>query len=102
MHHEGPKGLYKGFWVNVLSIVSGAFYVLTYENVRHLLQKYQVTEDTCIRALFGGGCASLVAQTIIVPVDVISQHLMMMGQAVQFELASIPVIVNNTAKKYVS
>ena len=79
--NEGFKGLYKGFWVNLFSIVSGTFYVLTYENVRHLLQANDVT-DSRIRALVAGGCASLVGQTIIVPIDVISQHLMMMGQKV--------------------
>ena len=81
MKYEGFKGLYKGFWVNLFSIVSGTFYVLTYENVRHLLQANDVT-DSRIRALVAGGCASLVGQTIIVPIDVISQHLMMMGQKV--------------------
>ncbi|EFX69084.1 hypothetical protein DAPPUDRAFT_301164 [Daphnia pulex] len=79
--YEGFKGLYKGFWVNLFSIVSGTFYVLTYENVRHLLQTNGVT-DSRIRALVAGGCASLVGQTIIVPIDVISQHLMMMGQKI--------------------
>nr|CAG4634888.1 EOG090X08ST [Alona affinis] len=79
--YEGTRGLYKGFWVNVFSIVSGAFYVLTYENVRHILQANNVT-DTRIRALVGGGCASLVGQTIIVPIDVVSQRLMMIGQKV--------------------
>nr|CAG4647182.1 EOG090X08ST [Megafenestra aurita]SVE92484.1 EOG090X08ST [Megafenestra aurita] len=80
--YEGFKGLYKGFWVNLFSIVSGAFYVITYENVRHILQVNNVT-DTRLRALIGGGCASLVGQTIIVPIDVISQHLMMIGQKVE-------------------
>jgi len=76
--YEGVKGLYKGFWVNVFSIVSGTFYILTYENVRYVLLRNNVT-DSRLRALIAGGCASLVGQTIIVPVDVISQHLMMMG-----------------------
>lgn len=80
--YEGFKGLYKGFWINMFSIVSGAFYVLTYENVRHLLQVNNIT-DSRLRALIGGGCASLVGQTIIVPIDVISQHLMLIGQKVR-------------------
>lgn len=79
--YEGTRGLYKGFWVNVFSIVSGAFYVLTYENVRHILQANNVT-DSRIRALIGGGCASLVGQTIIVPIDIVSQRMMMIGQKV--------------------
>jgi len=52
---------------------------VTYENVRHLLQSLNVA-DSRIRALVGGGCASLVGQTIIVPFDIISQRLMIMGQ----------------------
>lgn len=79
--YEGVRGLYKGFWVNMFSVVSGAFYVLTYENVRHVMQVNNIN-DSRIRALIGGGCASLVGQTIIVPVDVVSQRLMMIGQTV--------------------
>lgn len=32
-----------------------------------------------VRALIAGGCASVVGQTIIVPFDVISQHMMIVG-----------------------
>lgn len=35
--------------------------------------------DCRIRALIGGGCASVVSQTIVVPFDIISQHLMVLG-----------------------
>ena len=69
--------------MNVFSIVSGAFYVLTYENVRHILQANGII-DSRVRALIGGGCASLVGQTIIVPIDVISQRMMMVGQQVAY------------------
>ncbi len=74
--------------MNVFSIVSGAFYVLTYENVRHILQANGII-DSRIRALIGGGCASLVGQTIIVPIDVISQRMMMVGQQVAYLVNSI-------------
>nr|CAG4649464.1 EOG090X08ST [Scapholeberis mucronata]SVE93711.1 EOG090X08ST [Scapholeberis mucronata] len=86
--YEGLTGLYKGFWVNLFSIVSGAFYVVTYENVRHILQVNNVT-DTRVRALIGGGCASLVGQTIIVPIDVVSQHLMMVGQKTEGAISKV-------------
>nr|CAG4644913.1 EOG090X08ST [Leptodora kindtii] len=62
----------------VYRVFSGAFYILTYENVRHVLGTVNIN-DSKIKALIAGGCASLVGQTIIVPFDVISQHLMMMG-----------------------
>ncbi|XP_045611268.1 solute carrier family 25 member 44-like [Procambarus clarkii] len=77
--YEGLGGLYKGFWVSAFQLVSGIFYITTYENVRTFLQQRGV-HDSRVRALIGGGCASVVGQTIIVPFDVISQHMMVLGQ----------------------
>lgn len=45
--------------------------------MRHLLTQYGAGDST--KSLIGGGCASLVGQTIIVPFDVISQHAMVLG-----------------------
>lgn len=75
--YEGFSGLYRGFWVSSVQIVSGVFYISTYEGVRHILHQKKV--HSSLRALIAGGCASLVGQTIVVPFDVLSQHLMMMG-----------------------
>ena len=79
-------------------MVSGVFYVSTYEGVRHMLDTNGV-KDLRIKALVGGSCASLgkrilgtlvrsvqmvavsVGQTVIVPFDVISQHMMVLGLA---------------------
>lgn len=74
---EGVPGLYRGFWISSFQIVSGFFYISTYEGVRHMLTQNGAGPRT--KALIGGGCASLVGQTIIVPIDVISQHLMVLG-----------------------
>jgi len=74
--------------------------VSTYEGVRHSLSSHGI-KDSHIRALIGGtctiycdftlcmfislkylssgACASVVGQTIIVPFDVISQHMMIVG-----------------------
>lgn len=60
-----------------LKIFVGVFYISTYEGVRHILKGHNVHSN--IRALVAGGAASLVGQTIIVPFDILSQHLMMMG-----------------------
>ncbi|XP_014232620.1 solute carrier family 25 member 44 [Trichogramma pretiosum] len=78
---EGFSGLYRGFWISSIQIVSGVFYVSTYEGVRHLLNNDPNTAklDSRIKALVGGGCASIVGQTIVVPFDVLSQHLMVLG-----------------------
>lgn len=77
--YEGIGGLYKGFWISTFQMVSGLFYITTYESVRQFLQQKGV-QDSRVRALVGGGCASLVGQTIIVPFDIISQHMMVLGQ----------------------
>ena len=77
---EGVRGFYRGFWVSSFQVVSGICYVSTYEGVRHVLDRSQLVTDTKVRAFLGGACASVVGQTIIVPFDVISQHLMLMGQ----------------------
>lgn len=78
---EGITGLYRGFWISSIQIVSGVFYVSTYEGVRHLLtQDTPVGRvDSKVKALIAGGAASLVGQTIVVPFDVLSQHLMVLG-----------------------
>jgi solute carrier family 25 protein 44 len=59
-------------------VVSGLCYVSTYEGVRHVLDSHGVRNNK-VKALLGGASASLVGQTIIVPFDVISQHLMVLG-----------------------
>lgn len=74
---EGPRGFYKGFWISSVQIFSGVFYISTYEGVRHLLTQHGSGERT--KSLVAGGCASLVGQTLIVPFDVISQHVMVLG-----------------------
>jgi len=78
--NEGYRGLYRGFWISAFQVVSGVCYVSTYEGVRHLLDS-QGVKDLKVKALVGGSCASVVGQTVIVPFDVISQHLMVLGLA---------------------
>lgn len=76
---EGVNGLYRGFWVSSVQIVSGVFYIATYESVRHILTQQNASAST--KSLIAGGCASTVGQTIIVPFDILSQHLMVLGLA---------------------
>jgi solute carrier family 25, member 44 len=71
---EGVRGLYRGFWISSFQIVSGVFYISTYEGVRHLLNQQGFGKGT--KAVVAGGAASIVGQTIIVPFDVVSQHIM--------------------------
>ncbi|KAI1229893.1 hypothetical protein IHE44_0010598 [Lamprotornis superbus] len=72
---EGTAGLYRGFLVNTFTLISGQCYVTTYELTRKYVSRYN--NNNAVKSLVAGGSASLVAQSITVPIDVISQHLMM-------------------------
>ncbi|XP_030043899.1 solute carrier family 25 member 44 [Microcaecilia unicolor] len=72
---EGATGLYRGFLVNTLTLFSGQCYVTTYELTRKFVSRY--SSNNTVKSLVAGGSASLVAQSITVPIDVVSQHLMM-------------------------
>uniref|UniRef100_A0A8D8TUB3 Solute carrier family 25 member 44 n=1 Tax=Cacopsylla melanoneura TaxID=428564 RepID=A0A8D8TUB3_9HEMI len=78
--NEGLGGLYRGFWVSSVQILSGTMYIATYEGARHVIARNDI-HNPQIKSLIAGASASLVGQTIIVPFDVISQHLMVLGLA---------------------
>ncbi|XP_005931764.1 solute carrier family 25 member 44a [Maylandia zebra] len=75
---EGVRGLYRGFMVNTLTLIAGQGYITTYELVRKYVNQY--SPSNTVKSVVAGGMASLVAQTITVPIDIVSQHLMMQGQ----------------------
>ena len=52
LKYEGPRGLYKGFWISAFQVVSGVSYVTTYEGVRHLLEN-QGVQNSKVRAMLG-------------------------------------------------
>lgn len=93
---EGVRGLYRGFWISSFQIVSGVFYISTYEGVRHILT--QRGSGDKVKAVLAGGAASLVGQTIIVPFDVISQHIMVLGMNAHGQQIN-PLGIQITAKK---
>lgn len=78
LRSEGAAGLYRGFLVNTFTLISGQCYVTTYELTRKYVSGY--SSSNTVKSLVAGGSASLVAQSITVPIDVISQHLMMQRQ----------------------
>lgn len=93
---EGVRGLYRGFWISSFQIISGVFYISTYEGVRHLLTQRGAGDK--VKAILAGGAASLVGQTIIVPFDVISQHMMVLGMNAHGQKIN-PLGINTAAKK---
>lgn len=98
---EGHRALYRGFWISSFQVISGVCYVSTYEVVRHHLEQRGI-RDNKVKALVGGSCASLVGQTVIVPFDVISQHIMVLGLSRGGEavspLAASPLAINTAGK----
>ncbi|XP_078391707.1 solute carrier family 25 member 44-like isoform X1 [Cetorhinus maximus] len=76
---EGISGLYRGFLVNTFTLISGQCYVTTYELTRKYVAQY--SNSNMVKSVIAGGSASLVAQSITVPIDIVSQHLMVQGQA---------------------
>lgn len=74
--YEGISGLYRGFLFNSFGLVAGQVYIITYELVRSRLHGYR----TELKGLLAGGCATIMGQTVTVPVDIITQHRMMAGQ----------------------
>ena len=73
---EGVRGFYKGFLTSTASLLSGQVYVTSYEIIRAKTTGH----NNFVRGLIAGGCASIAAQTITVPVDIISQKQMVQGQ----------------------
>jgi solute carrier family 25 protein 44 len=107
VRNEGIRGLYKGFMVNTMQVVSGIGYMVTYESVRHAVSKYGEVKDNRIKGLIGGGCGSIVSQTIITPFDVVSQHMMVLSGnrfgdgSGKFSTFSNPLAINQCeAKRY--
>ena len=75
LRREGIRGLYKGFTVSLLGMASGQLYITTYEVVRSQLSGY----GTAFKGLVAGTCATMIGQLLTVPVDIVSQHMMMAG-----------------------
>nr|XP_048310553.1 solute carrier family 25 member 44 isoform X4 [Myodes glareolus] len=85
---DGVAGLYRGFLVNTFTLISGQCYVTTYELTRKFVADY--SQSNTVKSLVAGGSASLVAQSITVPIDVVSQHLMMQRKGEKMGRFQVP------------
>lgn len=77
--NEGMSGLYRGFWVSCLHLLPSMTYITTYEWIRHHLSSRGDITDSRVLSFTSGGLASIVGQTFSVPIDIVTQHLMLMG-----------------------
>ncbi|CAG5121600.1 unnamed protein product [Candidula unifasciata] len=94
--NEGRAGLYRGFWVSCLQLFPTVAYVSSYEWTRHYMSEHFGIHDNRLRSFFGGGLASTIAQTIAVPLDIVTQHLMLIGGR-----GSSKVLLSNMAPVYI-
>lgn len=78
VQREGFSGLYKGFLFSSLGMLSGQLYLTTYEVVREYLSGHRAE----LRGLVAGATATLVGQSVTVPIDIVTQIMMMQGQVV--------------------
>lgn len=76
--YEGFAALYKGFWVNSFHLFPHVLYITSFEKLRQ--QTSLLTNNVYLIAFAGGGGSSILAQTISVPIDVLSQHMQLIGQ----------------------
>lgn len=87
VRHDGVRGLYKGFGTVLCGLIPARVLYLgaleaSKAGTTALLSKDPQLSDTFIATIasfVGGGTASLASQLVIVPVDVISQRLMISG-----------------------
>lgn len=77
VRYEGFRSLYKGFLVYNCQLLPGLIYITTFEATR--AQANLLTRNEYLRAGIGGTVASLFSQILACPIDVISQHMQLVG-----------------------
>lgn len=80
-----------GFWVNSIQVFSGITYIATYEKTRDLVTNYTDITSSRMKAFLSGGISSAVSQTLIIPFDIVSQHIMMVLNTRQPMKTNLPV-----------
>ncbi|RLN92969.1 hypothetical protein BBJ28_00020327, partial [Nothophytophthora sp. Chile5] len=87
----GARGLYKGFGASTANVITGNLYISVYEKSRKAFKDHSsvssYTRLFLLRNLLpkganfaGGAFASLISQTVVVPLDIVSQRMMLNGQ----------------------
>ncbi|CAF0989701.1 unnamed protein product [Adineta steineri] len=77
VRYEGFRSLYKGFLVYNCQLIPGLIYITTFEATR--ARANILTKNEYLRAGVGGTIASLFAQVLACPIDIVSQHMQLVG-----------------------
>eukprot|EP00730_Choanoeca_flexa_P008657 TRINITY_DN12517_c2_g3_i4.p1 TRINITY_DN12517_c2_g3~~TRINITY_DN12517_c2_g3_i4.p1 ORF type:complete len:320 (+),score=68.08 TRINITY_DN12517_c2_g3_i4:186-1145(+) len=88
IRYEGAAALYKGFMPNLIGVGAGQIYISAYEFLKSKLEPH--VESEVGRNLISGFVASVISQTIIVPVNVVSQRMMVHGQTIDPAAPRLP------------
>jgi solute carrier family 25 protein 44 len=75
---EGFRALYRSFHVYNLQVIPNVIYITSFEKCREHVTNY--TQNAYFRAMIAGGVSSLISQTMVVPIDIVTQHMMLIGQ----------------------
>ena len=77
VRYEGFRSLYKGFLVYNCQLIPGLIYITTFESTR--AHANVITQNEYIRAGIGGIVGSLCSQVLACPIDIVSQHMQLVG-----------------------
>ncbi|RLN87580.1 hypothetical protein BBJ28_00005886 [Nothophytophthora sp. Chile5] len=91
LRQEGARGLYKGFGASTANVITGNLYISVYEKSRKAFKDHSSTRLIDVPSVTnqvgekganfaGGAFASLISQTVVVPLDIVSQRMMLNGQ----------------------
>jgi solute carrier family 25, member 44 len=76
---EGFSALYKGYLVQGFQLLPLALYITSFELLRKKIDD-NLTKNVYAKGFIAGGGSSIIAQTFSVPMDIVSQHMMLDGQ----------------------
>lgn len=77
IRYEGFRSLYKGFLVYNFQLIPGLMFVTSFESTR--VYANSLTKNEYVRAGIGGIIGSLCSQILACPIDIISQHMQLVG-----------------------
>ena len=77
IRYEGFRSLYKGFLVYNFQLIPGLIYITTFEATRD--RANILTKNEYLRAGVGGTIGSLCSQVLACPIDIIAQHMQLVG-----------------------
>ena len=92
----GPRAVYQGFTWNIIGLPVDPLYIGSMEYTRQLLHRYMEQHPQAIPekysdlfvTLTAGGAAAVVQQTLMVPIDVVTQRLMIQPTVASASTAS--------------